>query len=314
VPAGWPRGGRIVVLALAFAAFCLPGCRRRTPAAPGLDLSSFLPAAQDAVPWKPEGPAQEFKGEDLFLYIDGGAEIYREYGFDTVLVQDYRNPAGGTISLEIFKMTSPEGAFGMYTFKRGPKGEPVDLGAEGRLEAYYLNFWKGPYVVTLTGSADDAAVRPALVQLARSTAGKISGPSPRPALAASLPQAGLIADSLRYFRGFLGFMNVYPSLEKNAFAIEEGVRGDYASGAVLFVLQYPSDAEAEQCFRAVRAAVQDDPLAKDLESPGRLFFRALDERGRRLSLRASGERLLVGLEDEGHDDVSRLFEAVLKTH
>ena len=91
-------------------------------------LRSYLPSGQEAGEWKADGPPQEFKGEDLYLYIDGGAEIYREYGFEEVLVQEYRDREGKGLSLEIFRMTSPESAYGMYTFKRSSRGTPIRSG------------------------------------------------------------------------------------------------------------------------------------------------------------------------------------------
>ncbi len=63
--------------------------------------------------WKKQGASDLYRGEDLFHYINGGAEIYHEYGFEQVLVQDYANLNGKSISLEIFEMTTPESAFGI---------------------------------------------------------------------------------------------------------------------------------------------------------------------------------------------------------
>jgi hypothetical protein len=287
-------------------------CRSSPPARGTTELASYLPADGESGEWRLEGCPQEFKGDDLYLYIDGGAEIYREYGFDSVLVQDYRNQEGKTLSLEIFRMADPESAFGMYTFKRTAKGESVDLGAGGRLEGYYLNFWKGRCVVTLTGLADDPTVRQALVQLGRSVAEKIPGPSTIPALTRVLPSKDLVAGSLRYFKGYLGFMNSYPSLDSGAFTVEEGVKGDFASGASLFVLRHPSQTEAARCYQAVEVAVKSDPRAKEFASPGPFFFYAFDDQGKRLNVRASGDVLLVCLEGRTSDEAAPLFEAVLK--
>ena len=65
-------------------------------------LSTLLPEGPELRCWTKDGDHQSFEGEDLFIYIDGGAEIYFEYGFRRVIVQDYRNDAGSRLSLEIF--------------------------------------------------------------------------------------------------------------------------------------------------------------------------------------------------------------------
>ncbi|MCK7579399.1 MAG: hypothetical protein MZV65_29205 [Chromatiales bacterium] len=49
--------------------------------------------------WRPDGDIQRYAGEDLFVYIDGGAEIYHEYGFRRVVARDYRNAAGKSVTL-----------------------------------------------------------------------------------------------------------------------------------------------------------------------------------------------------------------------
>ncbi|MCK7482485.1 MAG: hypothetical protein M0C28_39200 [Candidatus Moduliflexus flocculans] len=63
----------------------------------GRPLRAYLPSDGAAPGWTQDGEPQEFEGEDLYTYIDGGAEIYQEYGFRRVVVQDYRN-AGGSPS------------------------------------------------------------------------------------------------------------------------------------------------------------------------------------------------------------------------
>jgi hypothetical protein len=261
------------------------------------DLSNYLPTANETGEWAADGPPQEFKGEDLYLYIDGGAEIYREYGFSRVLVQDYRNPAGKSLSLEIFQMTSPASAYGMYTFKKSSRGTPIAIGSEGQLEDYYLNFWKGDYLVTLTGRDQDSVTRQGVVRLAGAVAGKIPDGSEPPQLTADLPRTGLIKTSVRYFRGYLGFMNFYTSMGKEELRFEEGVSGEYSSGATLFILRYPSEELLRLSFPAIEQALRKTPKAKDFRPLGRLSFRLTDDRGKLVSFQAAREMLLIRIEN-----------------
>ncbi len=307
---GIRRLSRLIVIALSVNAL-LAGQASRDPSG----LRSLLPAGQEAGEWKEDGPSQEFNGEDLYLYIDGGAEIYREYGFEEVLVQEYKDRGGTRLSLEIFRMTSPESAYGMYTFKRSPRGTPLEIGAEGQLEDYYLNFWKGNFLVTITGQDESPATGRGLLELARAVAGRIQGPSGPARIVAELPLPGLIAASVRYFKGYLGFMNNYSSLGKEAFRFEEGVRGDYSSGASLFILSYPSEDALRQAFPAIEQALRNDPRAIGLESGEGLSLTLTDDRGKLLSLQAAGNLLLICLEDPAAAGNSRgLFEAIRKSH
>ncbi|MBN2245994.1 MAG: hypothetical protein JW755_09125, partial [Candidatus Aminicenantes bacterium] len=120
----------------------------------GKSLQQYLPPG-GIDGWGRNYSSEEYVGEDLYLYINGGAEIYHEFGFQRMLVQDYKNDNEKTISLELYEMTDPESAFGIYTFKRGDSGEGLALGNGGSLEDYYLNFWKGRFLVTITGFDSD---------------------------------------------------------------------------------------------------------------------------------------------------------------
>jgi len=310
-----PRSGirrlvRLIIIPIAFSFFC---AGQSSPAISG--LRSYLPSAEEAGEWKTDGTPQEFKGEDLYLYIDGGAEIYREYGFAEVLVQEYRNREGKRLSVEIFRMTSPESAYGMYTFKRSPRGTPVKIGAGGQLEDYYLNFWKGDFLVTITGPDGSPATGRGLLEIARAVSGKIQGESRHAQLAGELPERGLVKTSVRYFKGYLGFMNYYPSLAKEAFRFADGVRGDYSSGGSLFILKYPSEEALRRGFPEVERAFKNDPKAREFKSGDGLSFQVIDDRGKLVSLETVKEFLLLCIEDRASAGQARgLFEKIRKSH
>ena len=277
------------------------------------DLKSYLPSGQDTGEWRGDGPPQEFKGDDLYLYIDGGAEIYREYGFEQVVVQDYKNLGGKGFSLEIFRMSNPEAAFGMYTFKRSPKGKVISIGAEGQMEDYYLNFWKGPYLVTLTAYDTDAKTMDGLTLAARIVDKKIHEEAKRPSLIAVLPGEGLVETSVRYFRGYLGFMNLYSSLGKEELGVREGVKGDYGVGCLLFILRYQSEQESRARFSAAQLAIEKSTGSKEPQPVGAQPVRLKDDHGKFLSLHRIKNYILLCLEAPGSNRSSELFGAVNKS-
>ena len=67
-----------------------------------VEIQTLLP--DQAGVWGKHDKALTYEGDDLFLYINGGAEIYHEYGFEAVIVQDYKHETSGTISIEIYKI------------------------------------------------------------------------------------------------------------------------------------------------------------------------------------------------------------------
>jgi Family of unknown function (DUF6599) len=216
----------------------------------------LLPGPKGPGNWTRDGEHQFFEGEDLFIYIDGGAEIYLEYGFNRVVIQDYKNDDGRRLSLEIFEMRSSESAYGMWTFKKGPRGEKIGLGDEGQLDDYYLNFCKGRYLVTVTGLIPEEPTRDGVIAIGHEVDTRIPETGVvRPGLIGLLPRDGLLQSSIRYFRGPLGILNSLPLLVKAAAGIEEGVRADYESGRTICVFRYPDEAAAQKQLTGAKAGL-----------------------------------------------------------
>jgi len=61
--------------------------------------------------------SRTFGGESLFGYIDGGAELYLEYGFSVVSVTEIEY-MHGKYKTEIYKMKGPEEAFGIFSVSK----------------------------------------------------------------------------------------------------------------------------------------------------------------------------------------------------
>lgn len=198
----------------------------------------YLPASTPDGKWKKHGRMDTYSGDDLFIYINGGAEIFHEYGFRQVMVQDYVHSMGNTLTLELYEMEDSAAAFGMYSFKRGESGEPVAVGSGGRQEGYYLHFWKGPYLVTLTGFDEDAVTVSGVRDVAFSvSAGMASLPEGGvPPLVALLPEKGLITQTVCYLEGHLGLYNVYPFSNRDIFKTTRAVIGTYEDGYRLFLI------------------------------------------------------------------------------
>jgi len=273
-----------VVLAVALAGAAGPAARggegpqSLTAPPPLLDLTKLLPSAVDVKGWAPRGRPQVFRGEDLFLYIDGGAEIFHEYGFRQVITQDYANAAGKTVTLDIDEMASPEGAFGMYTFKTGAGGRGVPFGRDGRLEDYYLNFWKGPFLVTVVGPDASAESLEGVERVARAADARIAAGGERPALVAVLPKSWGAAGRTIYLKGPLALRNVYPFFGRDVLLFREGVASDQG-GLKVFVLRYGGGDESARRFAAVRDAFRTSSAHRNFHEIAGGIFEAADAKG-----------------------------------
>lgn len=286
-----PIALRTVLGVFLLAAFASPASAARGLGDDISLLTKYIPLAADLGNWTVKDLPQAFERDDLFLYIDGGAEIYHEYGFTRVLVQDYWR-GEHSISLEIFEMMDPAAAFGIYAFKRGPDGEAVDIGDGASLEGYYLNFWKGRFLVTLTGmDASEETVR-GILRAARSVASRIEDTADEPALTRALPPGGLVHSSVKYIRGLLGLHNIYRFFPGNVFAFRDGVQGNYDDGHSLFVLAYGSPEAASAALERIESALRAASKYRGVTREG-AALRVADEDGRTFRLAVRGDVLIV---------------------
>ena len=271
-------------------------------------LRNFLPAGNAVEGWARDGEPQEYEGEELYTYIDGGAEIYQEYGFRRVIIQDYKNAKGKSVSLEIFEMESPAAAFGMFSFKRSGSGKTITLGAGAELEAYYLNFWKGRFLVTLTGFDEAPETLDGLIAVAGIVDSKIRDVGEAPGLIGALPQKGLWTGSVKYLKGLLGLSNIYPFYTARGLAFVEAVRGVYENGATLLILDYGSPNARGKAWLDLKAHLAGSDKFKVAAGGSPDVFLVLDGKGQSVAFAGSGPRLLIGVSsdaDAARDIVGR---------
>lgn len=171
------------------------------------DLSLFLPSDGEIPPWKTQGDFQTAAGEDLYLLINGGAEIYLEYGFNTALFFQMAHPDGGGINVEIYEMTDGDAALGMFSLKKGTSSLSLPIGEACALDDYYLNLLKGHYLITLTGLNQEESTMAGLKKTAAWFDGKIKHSDPPPALYRKLAPLASKDTILTYIRGPLALNN-----------------------------------------------------------------------------------------------------------
>ncbi len=78
------------------------------------EILKLLPTTKDLPHSKAVGEPEYVVGDDLFQLINGGAEIYHEYGFKQAVSASYKNINDKSFNLEIYEMNVDSG-----TVKRG---------------------------------------------------------------------------------------------------------------------------------------------------------------------------------------------------
>ena len=141
-------------------------------------LSALLPA-QSAVTFY--GP------DNLYTYMDGGADAFLLYDFKLLLHQDTR-VNDTDLSIDIFDMGTPENAFGMYASERSPSYHYITMGGEGYDNEGILNFLQGPFYIKL--AAFGTGADPVLKETAASISARIRTAGSFPAPLTLLPGTG----------------------------------------------------------------------------------------------------------------------------
>ncbi|MBN2399139.1 MAG: hypothetical protein JXI33_02230 [Candidatus Aminicenantes bacterium] len=221
----------------------------------GLDAAEIygiLPASTAVTPWALSGQPQTAHGEDLYLLINGGAELVIEYGFQQAMLAEYGHPDGGRVNIEIYEMDDSESAYGLYSLKKGRLSTPWPVGQEGALDDYYLNVWKGSFVITLTGLDQRNETRAGLKLLAAAVSAKIPSSGVLPGLLEKLVPLFVEKPSIALIKGPLGASNrssfpVYPFLAP-------------ATGVIL---KFP---DGEMMIVECSAAKSEDEIHKNLSA------------------------------------------------
>jgi Family of unknown function (DUF6599) len=209
---------RLVVAAVVMAALSGQPPQTATPAG----ATQVTPQVrQRLVAWLPEAAAigakaigePAFYGENLFEYIDGGAEVYHQYQFAGLVHQKYR-VAEVELTVDIYDMGSALNAFGIYSVERAPGYNYVPIGAEGYLNDLVLNFLQGRCYVKLLAAGKSARTSAVLDSVAKSISAKIGTGKSLPAELALFPAANRMPRSEKFIRTApLGYDDLAPMFQ-----------------------------------------------------------------------------------------------------
>jgi hypothetical protein len=223
----------------------------------GGSLQGFLPSSVKAqgIKIKKDGETRIYEGKKLFDYMDGGAELYYEYGFEQACVQRYKAKEG-EVTVEIYQMDTPPHAYGVYTFDT--QGEHASIGQDATYARGLLSFWKGRYCVRALSESEK--FKDILLALGQVMAKKIPQEGERPAIVAFLPPQWVVGDSLLYFRGQIALNNSYFLSHQDVLSLSTGADGitflykPEAQPLRVIMVRYAGRTRATEAFKSLRAS------------------------------------------------------------
>ena len=237
----------------------------------------------DFVPgWKKTSRLHRFKESDLFNYINGGAEIFHEFGFHELFVQRYGKD-DAEITLEVYRMQSPESALGIYLMKCGKETTVVGVPARHSGNRFQFTIVKSNYYILVNNSNGDETGLPIMVSLSQIVLNSI--PQGKPVeLFRVLPKKNLISGSERIIRGPYGLEPIYTfgegdnlQLRGRVFALVGDYRNDGGRVYTRIMIPYPDRDSALAAYQSLVTNL--DPYSKVLDEwKGGFVFRDYRDR------------------------------------
>ena len=219
-------------------------------------LARLLPEAVEG--WQIGREDQVFNRENLYNYINGGAELYLSYGFLEMISRTYTQPGQPDIVVDILDMGTSQNTFGVFAHSR--ESIASDFGQGSEYHQGYLQFWRDHYLVSIIASPETAESKQAIFTLAKEIETAIGVEGPLPDILGLLPEQNLVEESVRYFRNHFWMNSHFFLADENILSLNDQTDallaryGALGQRSILLLVNYPRDKEAEAAYTSFAKA------------------------------------------------------------
>ena len=232
-----------------------------------------VPSSFQFYGWLSAAPPKKLSGHSLESYLEGASALPFQYGVKDVSVHRFKPAtrsgrlAGKELILELFRMGSPDDAFGLFSTARGA----TELASEALTVPNVVGperaaVIKGYVYVNIRAKACDPAE---MEKIAAAAARRIGlPPTPLPAGIDRLPKAGLISGSERFIRGDIAAGAESPLLNRDFWGFRRGETRAFAArygpaDSKLVVLEFadPQDGLQENVLGLFKEYLEDVRLS-----------------------------------------------------
>lgn len=240
---------------------------------PGLKLPG-----DDCYPgWKVRGSTDRYLQQDLYGHINGGAELFLEFGFDSLLVRGYHHD-GQEITLQVYCLERPESALGIYLMKCGKETPLPEITARNTGSRQQIMAVKNRYVIQCNQFKGDKESQAAMIALVNGLLKSIPDVEDMD-LWQILPREDIIPGSQRLIRGPYALQPIYTfgeddilQLQGQTFAFCADYRDASGEQFTRLIIPYSNPQKARAVFDGLRNHL--DPYLKIVRaSATELVFR-----------------------------------------
>jgi hypothetical protein len=219
--------------------------------------NSLFPSSDSTLLLRRDDSVKTFSGRALFTYINGGAEIFMENGFNSVATATYTVDNTERIQTEVYDMKDSAAAYSTYTSYINPDAKSVAVGTDAIFLKYFLVFWKAHYVVVLSTVSSTDATKDRLMRLSTAIAGRILKSQSRPPIARLFLDSLTNPAQLRYLKGRVGLSNFHVFSPSNAFVFNEAVAFTANNYEALITI-HPNDKEAVAALLSAKTKIAQE--------------------------------------------------------
>ena len=212
----------------------------------GQTALDLLPADEWMPGWKQSYDVLAYEDDDLFFLINGGADLFLEYGFSDVAAVEYRHPSEGKIYIEVYRMDSDSAAFGVFSLRKGSLQMEINPSPWVVYGEDNLHLWQGPFYISVsTSGLSSLGKLKAFAMLMAHFPKMAPGENRVPVLFGNHRESE--SSNATYVLGPLGLNNFYHFGHGNILKVTEALaitRDDSRE----IILNYPDDYTAQKVF------------------------------------------------------------------
>ena len=213
--------------------------------------------------WALAGPPRFYTGRELYGHINGGAELFHEFGFVDLLVASYADSAGRALDLEVYRLEDARAAYAIYLLKCGDETPLATLARRHSASPDQVTLVAGDCFIQVNNPGGEAERLPVMAALADAAAGERPAPG-ADALLGRLLRGGLRPGSERLLRGAFGTEAYLPFAGSDALSLDGRVwaaLGEYGDGSPperLFIAAFANSAATDSALAALAEICRRD--------------------------------------------------------
>ncbi len=247
----------------------------------------------------------KFSANNLYGYINGGAELFLEFGFDELIIQRYQK-GDAEISAEIYIMDNPLSALGIYLAKCGKETPNSSIKARNSVNEFQFTLVQDRYFIFINNFEGTREFVPVMDSLAQHIL--VSLPESSNAdIWEYLPEENKVSGSEQIIRGPYSLQPIYTFGKGDILQLNGEVFGYLAAyrndGAIYtqIVIPYPDVEKANSTFQNLSENL--DPYLKILiQSDNQFVFENYQQKFGTAKLEGCILTLIIHLENKPHID------------